>query len=146
MTKIAVKSLIIVRFSIQNHCWKAQHLCHLTRSALASAPCATIRDNTSHMLDHWSSPQRKNLSQLVLKDSQFWIVPRKSVWGRGGAMVEIVHTILPCVLQDIVYVAPEAIVIAIYWLLDTVLLICAIICVWSYWQVSIIIAEYTKFI
>ena len=44
---------------------------------------------------------------------------------------------LPRVLQDIVYVAPEAIVIAIYWLLNTVLLICAIICVWSYWQVRI---------
>ena len=43
------------------------------------------------------------------------------------------------VLQDIVYVAPEAIVIAIYWLLNTVLLICAIICVWSYWQVRILV-------
>jgi hypothetical protein len=37
-------------------------------------------------------------------------------------------------VSDIVFVAPELIVVAAYWLLNTVILIAAILCVISYWQ------------
>jgi hypothetical protein len=36
--------------------------------------------------------------------------------------------------MDVVYVIPESIVVAIYWLLNTFILIAALICVMSYWQ------------
>lgn len=35
---------------------------------------------------------------------------------------------------DVVYVAPESIVIAVYWLLNMIILLAAILCVVSYWQ------------
>lgn len=36
--------------------------------------------------------------------------------------------------SDIVYVAPESIVVATYWLLNFIILVAAILCVVSYWQ------------
>lgn len=36
--------------------------------------------------------------------------------------------------DDVVYVVPEAIVVAIYWLINSLVLIAAILCVVSYWQ------------
>jgi hypothetical protein len=36
--------------------------------------------------------------------------------------------------SDVIYVLPESIVIAVYWLLSTVIMVAAILCVVSYWQ------------
>jgi hypothetical protein len=35
---------------------------------------------------------------------------------------------------DVIYVLPESIVIAVYWLLNTIIMVAAILCVMSYWQ------------
>jgi len=36
--------------------------------------------------------------------------------------------------SDVVYVVPESIVVAVYWLLNTIIMIAALICVISYWE------------
>jgi hypothetical protein len=36
--------------------------------------------------------------------------------------------------MDVIYVVPESVVIAVYWLLNSIILIAAILCVMSYWQ------------
>jgi hypothetical protein len=35
---------------------------------------------------------------------------------------------------DVIYVIPESIVVAVYWIISTILMVAAILCVVSYWQ------------